>query len=167
MKKQEVQQILGANHNGAYTNIVYMSDIQVDKDHKDKKVQKMVAAVTCFGVAYSHIQVDTIQFKNRTKEEPGTLPWGEWDPECQYLICHKGNYRLRCKVSRSPNHKPVVAYFIDGVKVSKEEAMAITRPSAWNKPQKENWVYTVKLENVVALKEEAKALRLKMIQETI
>ena len=108
MNKQEIQNKLAAIRNGAYTNITFLSDITPNKDNKNHKIQKVVHAVVRLGVAYSHIQADSIQARNIVDENgaiiENKLPWGEWDPQCEYLIAHKDNYYLRCTVSRSPKH---------------------------------------------------------------
>lgn len=152
MTREEIIAKLSTVKNGTYTNITFISDIVSDKDHKEHKVQKITSAIVRLGVAYSHIQVDTIQFRDRTKGEEEQLPWGEWDPECPYLIMHKDNYYLRCTVSRSPNHHRKVRYLIDGVEVTKEEAMSFTRPSEWVK--KEDYVFNPKITNVLSLGKE-------------
>lgn len=153
MTKQELQTKLASVRNGTYINITFMSDIMVDKEHKGHVVQKMVSAVTRLGVAYSHIEADTIKYRPVDNVTPEKLPWGEWDPECKYLIKHKDNYYLRCTVSRAPNHHRQVRYFVDGVEVEKEIAMLYTRPSEWNK-QNDEFVYNPKLANVLSLGKE-------------
>lgn len=155
MTKQEIQAKLASVRNGTYTNITFLSDIAVNKDNKEHTVQKMVSAVCRLGVCYSHIDAENI--KNRpqdnSEETKDKLPWGEWDTECPYLIVHKDNYYLRCTVSRAPNHHRKVKYFVDGVEVTKEEAMKYTRPSEWNK-QNDDFVYNPKLANVLSLGKE-------------
>ena len=154
MKRNEITAKLQTIRNGAYTNITFISDVCSNKDYKDRKVQKIVSAVVRLGVQYSHIQVEEIQSRQKdglsTEEK---LPWGEWDIDCPYLISHKDNYYLRCTVSRSPNHHRKVRYLVDGVEVTKEEAMLYTRPSEWNK--KEEYVYNPKIDNILSLGKEA------------
>ena len=155
MTKQEIQTKLASIRNGAYTNITFLSDIAVNKENKEHKVQKVVSAVVRLGVCYSHINVESIQNRPQDNNE-GTadkLPWGEWDVDCPYLIFHKDNYYLRCTVSRSPNHHRKVKYLVDGVEVTKEEAMKYTRPSEWTK-QNDDYVYNPKLVNVLSLGKE-------------
>ena len=117
----------------------------------------MVSAICRFGVAYSHINVDAIQQRpqDNSGEVSEKLPWGEWDNECPYFIVHKDNYYLRCTVSRSPNHHRKVTYLLDGVEITREEAMKYTRPSEWNK-QNEDYVYNPKLINIVSIGKEVK-----------
>ena len=152
MNRTEIQERLSTIRNGAYTNITFISDIAVNKDNKEHRVQKIVSAVVRLGIAYSHIQVDTIQFRDRNKEYEEKLPWGEWDEKCPYLIAHKGNLYLRCTVSRSPNHHRAVKYLVDGVEVSQEEAMLYTRPSEWTK--REEYVFNPNISNVLSLGKE-------------
>ncbi len=153
MTKQEIQAKLATVRNGAYTNITFVSDIIVDKDHKEHRVQKVVSAIVRLGVCYSHIDVEAIQSRPNNGETNEKLPWGEWDAECPYLIAHKDNYYLRCTVSRAPNHHRKVKYLVDGQEVTKEEAMQFTRPSEWNKTN-EDYVFNPKIVNVLSLGKE-------------
>ena len=160
MQKNEIQNKLATIRNGAYTNITFMSDLTPNKDNKNHRIQKVISAVVRLGVAYSHIEVESIQAR-RVADENGVpltekLPWGEWDPNCQYLIEHKGNYYLRCTVSRSPNHRRYVKYLLDGVEVSKETVMPLTRASEWAPRDKEEYVFNPKIENVLSLGKEVK-----------
>ena len=158
MNKNEIQNKLATLRNGAYTNITFLSDIIPNKDNKDRKIQKMTQAVVRFGVTYSHIQVDSIQARKVIDGEgkPITeqLPWGEWDPECECLISHKGNYYLRCTVSRSPKHSRHVSYLLDGREATKEEVMALTRPSEWTREDREEYVFNPKIENILKIGKE-------------
>lgn len=160
MKKTEIQNKLATIRNGAYTNITFLSDLTPNKDNKEHKIQKVVSAIVRLGVAYSHIQVESIQARKVVDGEgkpiSEQLPWGEWDPDCRYLIAHKGNYYLRCTVSRSPNHHRSVKYLLDGVEVAKEEIMPLTRASEWTPRDKEEYVFNPKIENVLALGKEGK-----------
>ena len=157
MNRTEIQNYLAKRHNGTYTNITFLSDVISNKDHKEVKVQKIVEAVVRFGVQYSHIQVEEIQARprdNTTTEEK--LPWGEWDIDCPYLISHKDTQYLRCTVSRSPKHHRRVRYLVDGVEVTKEQAMVYTRPSEWVPREKEEYVFNPKIENVLRLGKEVR-----------
>lgn len=154
MKKEDIKNKLAAIRNGAYTNITFLSDIISNKDNKEHKIQKVVSAVVRLGVTYSHINTAAIQERNAMLDDLGNpvtekLPWGEWDPECRYLIAHKGNYYLRCTVSRSPKHQRSVKYLLDGVEVTKEDVMALTRASEWDR--KEEFVFNPKIENILTL----------------
>lgn len=165
MKKQEIQNALAKLRNGTYTNITFLSDLTPNKESKGHKVQKRIDAVVRLGVAYSHIQVDSIQARKIT-EENGTpltekLPWGEWDPECKYLINHtkedkmtgelKTSTYLRCTISRNTKHRRNVTYLLDGVEVTKEEIAPYVRPSELAPKDREEYVFNPKIENVLAL----------------
>lgn len=160
MKKNEVQNKLTAIRNGTYTNITFLSDIIPNKDNKEHKIQKIVSAVVRLGVAYSHIQAESVQSRQTIDEAgnpiPEHLPWGEWDPDCKYLIAHKGNHYLRCTVSRSPCHRRTVRYFLDGVETTKEAIIPLTRASEWTSRDKEELVFNPKIENILALGKEGK-----------
>lgn len=165
MKKQEIQQVLSTLRNGAFTNITFLSDLTPNKDSKGHKVQKRISAVVRLGINYSHIGVESIQARKVAEEDgkPLTdkLPWGEWDPECAYLINHtkedkdtgelKTTTYLRCTVSRNTKHRREVTYLLDGVEVSKEEIAPFVRPSELTPKDREEYVFNPKIENVLAL----------------
>lgn len=158
MQKQEIQNKLAKIRNGAYTNITFLSEIIPNKDNKEHKIQKITKAVVRFGITYSHIKVDSIQSRpvlpGESKPLTEQLPWGEWDPECSCLIAHKDNYYLRCTVSRSPKHHRETRYFLDGVEVSREEVIPLTRPSEWT--PREEYVFNPKIENILAIGKEVR-----------
>lgn len=158
MQKQEIQNKLAKIRNGAYTNITFLSEIIPNKDNKEHKIQKITKAVVRFGITYSHIKVASIQSRpvipGESKPLTEQLPWGEWDPECSCLIAHKDNYYLRCTVSRSPKHHRETRYFLDGVEVSKEDIIPLTRPSEWT--PREEYVFNPKIENILAIGKEVR-----------
>jgi len=156
MKKQEIKNKLETVKKGAYTNIIFLSDIISNKDNKEHRIQKLVKAVVRLGVTYSHINVEEIQARPIEAGEAEKLPWGEWDQDCDCLISHKDNYYLRCTVSRSPKHHRIVSYLLDGRPATKEEVMPLTRASEWAPKTKEEYVFNPKIENVLALGKEAK-----------
>lgn len=159
MQRTEIINRVASIKNGTYQKIAFMSDITPNKDNKDHRIQRMVSAVVRLGVAYSHIQLESIQNRNTVSENgqlvTEQLPWGTWDIDCPYLIEHKGNYYLRCTASRSPNHHRHVRYFLDGVEVTKEDLIPLTRPSEWT-PKAEEVVFNPKIENIISLGKEAK-----------
>ena len=151
MKREEILAFLkGMKNNGIYTNIKYESHIKGNKDNKDKLVTKITDGIVRLGVAYSHIDAPEVKISSEVGEAQRELPWGEWDPECPYLINHKGRTYLRCATSRAPNHHSKTKLFIDGVEVSKEEAIAVTRASDWDKKQT-IVVFTLPIENIISL----------------
>ncbi len=153
MKKEEIQNKLAKLRNGTYTNITFVSDVISNKDNKEHRVQKVVKAVVRLGIAYSHISAVANKARPIDTNEPDKLPWGEWDPECGYLIAHKGTHYLRCTVSRSPNHHRTVTYLLDGKPATKEEVMPLTRASEWT-PREDEYVFNPKIENILTLGKE-------------
>lgn len=157
MQKKELQNALAKLHKGSYTKITFISEMTPNKEHKDRKIQKMVSAVVRLGVAYSHINVESIQARKiDNSKSTDQLPWGEWDPECGYLITHKGNHYLRCTVSRSPKHHRSVSYILDGKVATKDQIMDLVRPSELAPRDKEEYVFNPKIENILALGKEAR-----------
>ena len=155
MEKKEIQNKLAEIRNGTYTNITFMSDIIPNKENKEHKIQKVISAIVRLGVTYSHIEAESIQAR-KVADENGTplteqLPWGNWDPDCRYLIEHKGTYYLRCTTARNTKHRRYVKYLLDGVEVSKEEIIPLTRASEWTPREKEEYVFNPKIENILSL----------------
>lgn len=149
MNREEILNNLKKVRNGAYTKIRFISTITSNKNNKNKLVQKVTESVVRLGVTYAHIEVVKASGKKKNEDNFG-LPWGQWDPNCSYLIEHKGKYYLRCSTSRSPKHHANATYYIDGVECTKEEAAAVTNPGEWNNT-KEMYVFTPNIENILAL----------------
>ena len=154
MKKEEIKNKLLARKKGAYTNIMFLSDLISNKDNKERRVQKLVKAIACFGITYSHMAAVKEKMRITGDKEPNKLRWGEWDPDCSLFIRHNGNYYLRCTVSRSPRHHTSVSYLLDGKPATLEEIIPVVRPSELA-PRKD-LVYDLKVEHVLGLVEEAK-----------
>ena len=115
----------------------------------------MVKAIVRFGVDYGHMA--SVKQKAAQKAALGlassinALPWGFW--KTRFLIENKGQLyvRLTCP-KNNVNLKPVVlGYYVNGQEVSKEEAMAITRPSDWAQKDDDLDVYTKKIEDIVSI----------------
>ena len=151
-KKRKILDILNNRHKGVYTNMTFVSPIVTSKEYKHLLVQKRVSVVVRFGIVYDHIQVDTIQFRDRTKEGVGELKWGQWD-DTPYFRLHKENTYLRCTASRAPNHRIKTEYLINGQVVGRQAAQAVTRPSEWNST-KERYVFDINIDNIVSLRKE-------------
>jgi len=156
MEKALVLTIVSTMKKGTYQKITYTSDITSNKDNKERHVQKVVSSVVRIGIQYSHINVESIQSRKTSDSGTEQLPWGTWDIDCPFLIEHKGNYYLRCTVSRSPKHHPTVTYLVDGEPATKELAMSLTRASEWTPREKEEYVFNPKIQNILSLGKEAK-----------
>lgn len=165
MEKEELLNALKKVHNGSYINIIYRSTLIPNRDNKDKKIEKIVSAVVRLGVAYSHINAESVVASRKYDENgkliPEKLPWGQWDPDCCYLINHtkedkktkelKTTSYLRCTVSRSPNHHSNIKYLLNGKEVSKEEIMPLTIGSEWTERKDELVVFVKPIEQVLSL----------------
>lgn len=155
MNEQKINEVLEGIHCGSFTKVVYKTTLHADKDHKGDEVVKMVKAVVRFGVDYA--QMESVKQKAAQKAALGlavslhSLPWGTW--KTRFLIEHKGQLyvRLTCP-KNNRNLKPVIlGYYVNGQEVSKEEAMAITRPSDWTQKDDDLDVYTKKIEDIVSI----------------
>ena len=80
-----------------------------------------------------------------------SLPWGIW--KNRFLIENKGQLyvRLTCPKNSVDLKRVVLGYYVNGQEVSKEEAMAITRPSDWTQKDDDLDVYTKKIEDIVSI----------------
>lgn len=155
MTEQQINEILKGIHCGSFTKVVYKTTLHADKDHKGDKVIKMVKAIVRFGVSYANME--SVKQKAAQKAALGlatptnVLPWGTW--KTRFLIENKGQLYVRLTCPKNNlNLKPVVlGYYVNGQEVSKDEAMAITRPSDWTQKDDDLDVYTKKIEDIVSI----------------
>lgn len=153
MNKTILVNKLNTIRNGAYINISYVSDLTPNKDNQEHKIQKLITSVIRLGVAYSHINDESIKERQNDNAEH-KLPWGVWDEECPYIINHKGNSYLRCTISNSPYHHHIVEYLLDGVKVTKEDIANIVRESELKSSNKKLLIFNVNIKNIISLGKE-------------
>lgn len=155
MNEQQINEVLKGIHCGSFTKVVYKTSLHADKDHKGIEVVKMVKAVVRFGVNYGNMA--SVKQKAAQKAALGlatsmnSLPWGTW--KNRFLIENKGQLyvRLTCP-KNNPNLKPIaLGYYVNGQEVSKEEAMAIARPSDWTQRDDDLDVYTKKIEDIISI----------------
>lgn len=155
MNEQQINKVLKGIHCGSFTKVVYKTSLHADKDHKGTEVTKVVKATVRFGVDYGHME--SVKQKAAQKAALGlavptnSLRWGIW--KNRFLIENKGQLyvRLTCP-KNNVNLKPVVlGYYVNGQEVSKEEAMAITRPSDWTQKDDDLDVYTKKIEDIISI----------------
>ena len=152
MNEQQINEILKGIHCGSFMKVVYKTSLHADKDHKGTEVTKVVKAVVRFGVDYGHME--SVKQKAAQKAALGlavsmnSLPWGIW--KNRFLIENKGQLYVRLTCPKNSVYlKPVVlGYYVNGQEVSKEEAMAITRPSDWTQKDDDLDVYTKKIEDI-------------------
>lgn len=155
MNEQQINEVLGGIHCGSFTRIVYKTTLHADKDHKGDEVVKVVKAVVRFGVDYG--EMASVKQKAAQKVALGlaaptkTLPWGTW--KTRFLIENKGQLyvRLTCPKNNFSLKPVVLGYYVNGQEVSKEEAIAITRPSDWTQKDDDLDVYTKKIEDIVSI----------------
>lgn len=152
-----INTVVPAIKNGTYTRLVIRRSLAKDLKaaHRDVDIVKESIVVARLGVRYSHIATvaqNIIASGLDPKNIDLELPWGEWDPECPYLIAHKGNYYLRCTHSKNPYQKPKARYFLNGAEISKAELQALgyLRDSYWNKTEPEE-VFNYNLADVVSI----------------
>ena len=155
MNEQQINEVLKGIHCGSFTKVVYKTSLHADKNHKGTEVTKVVKAVVRFGVDYGHME--SVKQKAAQKAALGlavsmnSLPWGIW--KNRFLIENKGQLYVRLTCPKNSVYlKPVVlGYYVNGQEVSKEEAMAITRPSDWMQKDDDLDVYTKKIEDIISI----------------
>ena len=155
MNEQQINEVLKGIHCGSFTKVVYKTSLHTDKDHKGTEVTKVVKAVVRFGVDYGHME--SVKQKAAQKAALGlavsmnSLPWGTW--KNRFLIENKGQLYVRLTCPKNSIYlKPVVlGHYVNGQEVSKEEAMAITRPSDWTQKDDDLDVYTKKIEDIISI----------------
>lgn len=155
MNEQQINEILKGIHCGSLTKVVYKTSLHADKDHKGTEVTKIVKAVVRFGVDYRNMA--SVKQKAAQKAALGlatfmnSLPWGIW--KNRFLIENKGQLyvRLTCPKNNFRLKPVVLGYYVNGQEVSKEEAMAITRPSDWTQKDDDLDVYTKKIEDIISI----------------
>lgn len=138
--------------------------------HRDQEIVKVTDLTVRLGIRYSHIApvaASIILSGVQSADANLELPWGQWDPECKYLIEHKGNYYIRCTNiysqdieeipeelrSKKRRNRPTSRYYLNGVEISRDElkALGYLRDSYWNDDNKLVWVY--KLDEVVSIRQ--------------
>lgn len=155
MNEQQITKILEGIHCGSFTKVVYKTALHANKDHKGVEVTKVVKAVVRFGVEYSHME--SVKAKAAQKAALGiavslhTLPWGVW--KSRFLIENKGQLyvRLACPKNNALLKPVVIGYYANGAEISKDEAMAMTRPSDWTQKDEDLDVYTKKIEDIISI----------------
>ena len=124
-------------------------------------IVKVTEVTVRLGIRYSHIApvAASIIASGLNGEANLELPWGQWDPECKYLIEHKGNYYLRCTNiysgdvselsdtdrSKKRRNRPTSVYYLNGEKISKSalQALGYLKDSYWKDDEKLVWVYNL------------------------
>ena len=155
MNEQQINEVLKGIHCGSFAKVVYKTSLHADKDHKGDEVVKVVKAIARFGVDYGHMA--SVKQKAAQKAALGLsaptnpLPWGTW--KNRFLIENKGQLyvRLACPKNNISLKPVVLGYYVNGQEVSKEEAMAITRPSDWTQKDDDLDVYTKKIEDIISI----------------
>lgn len=155
MNENQITKKVEGIHGGSFTSVVYKTVIATNKDHKNTTVYKIVKAVVRLNVRYSSMA--SVKQKLAQKAALGLaadvdkLPWGTWKGNC--LIENKGQLYVRFAVSKNnASHKSkVLGYYADGKEISEAEARELTRPSEWDRPERDLDVYTKKIEDILVL----------------
>lgn len=134
---------------GTFSSLVWEKQLPVRKSFPNVIVTKRTSTIARVGVIYDNMKVV------KGKRESGQLPtenaglsWGTWET-FPYFIQHKGKRYLR--ISLDKNNKMSSEYFLNGRKVSKDEAIPYCTKAAFpngNEPD----VLSISVENIIAFK---------------
>ena len=152
----ELTKILSQKKQGCYYPVVYQTVMASNKDHKEVKVTKVVKAIVRYGITYGNIgevkvkKASDILLGITDDKTDRELPWGTWIN--RWIIENHGNYYVRMTVSKNRLHHPkVLGYYADGVEITEDQARALTRPSEWNKGDRDMLVFNKKIGDILSL----------------
>lgn len=171
MTKQEIINLLSGCRNGTYKGLTIKKDMSKEMTAAARKagedLVKVSNVVIRIGVQYSHIKAIAAQLiaQGLDPEKAGlTLPWGEWDPDCSYLIrkevlnenkepTGEYTYYLRCTLTKNQKQRGNSKWFYKGEEISVDQvkALGIIRDSYWAKTAPEE-IYTEPLSAIVAVR---------------
>ena len=124
---------------GTYAQVTWQSVVKTPTD-SDLIVVKRSTATVRAGIEFQNLA-------QNSDRVTGPLPWGVWLVK-PWVITHKGGLYFRLYLT--DGWKVKQAFTIDGKKATKQEAQAVTLPSAWPKPTEEAVkTFTVKAEGVL------------------
>ena len=126
------------NKKGQYLAATWSSKVAVPSKSNDVVIKISKATITT-GKAYANLN-------QNEGIETGDLPWGEWKVY-PWVITHKSQDYARLYLADT---FPVEqTYLINGRPATKEEAKAVTLPSAWKKREGgPTLTFSVKMESV-------------------
>lgn len=137
---------------GANLSVVFDRQLKTRKGVMEA-VTKVTRIVARGGVDYDNIGI--VQEKRENGELPSEnagLPWGEW-VEFPLHIRHKDVDYARFYPASGIGFKPEVAYFLDGVEVSKEQVQTLCLASEFPKRDEAPLCFTVKANNVAMIRD--------------
>lgn len=154
MNEQQINEVLGRIHKGAFTKVVYKTILHSNKDYKEVEVTKIVEVVARFGVEYANMA--SVKQKMAQKAAIGqaasvhTLAWGSWKSD--FLIENKGQtyVRLTCPKNNPKLAPKVIGYYANGKEITKAEAMTMTRASDWATKEDID-VYVKKIDDIISI----------------
>lgn len=153
MLLKDLKQELSQRRNGSFATVTWKSELPVKAAFKESTVEKITTGVVRFGVSYA--QLKSVKETGITPQE---LPWGQWKAEIpKVLIEHKGADYVRVTHSNNPKHKARSSYLINGKPATAEEVKSVgfVQESYWNR-KNDSPVFTIKLENIITIKEKRK-----------
>lgn len=130
---------------GQFIELSFQSNGEPSAEHKGRILTKVTKGIYRTGVDFANLSSVKEAIAKGERGEVQSLAWGAWKV-FPFIIGHKGSDY--CRITTSPSHKPSVAYFVDGVEVSKEHYLSMLPPSK-RKPSEPSEVFTIKAENII------------------
>ena len=118
------------NAKGQFVSVKFQSNVSTAASFKHLVITKITSAVVRSGIDFSNLGSVKDGIENGTRDEVGSLPWGEWI-SFPYIIGHKEKTYVR--LYPSVNNIPNVSYFVDGSEVAKAEILQYLTPSSAKK----------------------------------
>ncbi len=138
-----------AGHNGQNLSVAWQRQCKTRAGAPT--VTKQTIAPVRAGIDYKNLGVVQTEIANGTRGQVEPLPWGVWQ-QFPFIIEHKGKEYVRLYPSSDKNHKPNVAYYVDGRPVDFAEVKPYLLASEMPKANDEKPLcFTVKAESVISI----------------
>jgi len=132
---------LAAVGNGlGVAHVAWTSTVKPAAAHKARTLTKSTTATVMTGAVYADLAVND-------HAETGALPWGEWGA-FPHIITHKGAEYARLYVIDGTIRTD---YYVDGVRVKRDDFLALLTPSAREAKAPNGGCITVKMASVTIL----------------
>lgn len=119
MQEITIKQVLDQLKAGCYYPMEYERPIQLKKGFEHLKVTKQTKTIVRLKLNYSHLEEIKIK-----QTEPGSLSKNsEWVKDYENALIYNSNTKqtsLRVTKTRSPKHKTITKWFLNGVEVAKQ-----------------------------------------------
>lgn len=152
MKIEEVMTTI-QSVTGNHTHLKYITEQTPRKEHKGKKLEKIVTGAFRAGIAFENLGQVKEAIERGERGEVESLPWGHW-VQYPYRIDHEKDGVEKSYIRFYPPtggfiQIPKVEYYIDGKSATKEEYVECLTDSQKNPKPKDCFV--VEVNNILEL----------------